>query len=147
MNVLAVTHFNNLTYGENERWRKNKEYEGCVYNCPVYIKDSIPISYKIYVIEMNNETNSITGIGLITNRVITKRYKIYSDNNYNRYTYRGKKRIDSNLLDEVTLKCLEERVFTGKKHLKRSQGIAEVPKDVSDKYLNYIKDLFELVFG
>lgn len=146
MNVLAVTHFNNLTYGENERWRKNKEYEGCVYNCPVYIKDSIPISYKIYVIEMNNETNSITGIGLITNRVITKRDKIYSDNNYNRYTYRGKKRIDSNLLDEVTLKCLEERVFTGKKHLKRSQGIAEVPKDVSDKYLNYIKDLFELVF-
>jgi len=146
MNLLAVTHFNNLTYDENRRWCKNKEYEGCIYNCPVYIKDSIPISCKIYVIEMNNESNTITGIGLITNRVITKRNKIYSDNNYNRYTYRGKKRIDANLLDEVTLECLEARLFKGKKHLKRSQGIAQVPKDVSDEYLNYIKDLFDLVF-
>lgn len=146
MNLLAVTHFNNLTYDENRRWRKNKNYEGCIYNCPVYIKNSIPISSKIYVIEMNNETNTIIGIGLIINRVITKRHKIYSDNNYNRYTYRGKKRIDSNLLDEVTLNSLEERLFKGKRHLKRSQGIAQVPKDVSDEYLNYIKELFDLVF-
>lgn len=146
MNLLAVTHFNNLTYSENTRWRKNKNYEGCIYNCPVYIKKSIPISSKMYVIEMNNETNTIIGIGLIINRVITKRHKIYSDNNYNRYTYRGKKRIDSNLLDEVTLNSLEERLFKGKRHLKRSQGIAQVPKDVSDEYLNYIKELFDLVF-
>lgn len=146
MNKLAVTHFNNHTYNENDRWRKNKEYNGCIYNCPVRIKDSIPIGSKIYIIEMNNESNTIIGIGLITNRVISKRYKIYSDNNYNRYTYQGKKRIDSNLLDEVTLKCLETRLFKGKKHLKRSQGIAEVPNDVTDEYLNYIKDLFDLVF-
>jgi hypothetical protein len=146
MNLLAVTHFNNLTYSENTRWRKNKNYEGCIYNCPVYIKNSIPINSKMYVIEMNNETNTIIGIGLIINRVITKRHKIYSDNNYNRYTYRGKKRIDSNLLDEVTLNSLEERLFKGKRHLKRSQGIAQVPKDVSDEYLNYIKELFDLVF-
>lgn len=146
MNLLAVTHFNNLTYSENERWRKNKEYDGCIYNCPVRIKDSIPICSKIYVIEMNNETNKVTGIGLIINRIYPKRNKIYSDNNYNRYTYQGKKRIDHNSLDEVTLKCLEERLFKGKKHLKRSQGIAQVPKEVSDKYLNYIKELFDLVF-
>ena len=146
MNLLAVTHFNNLTYSENRRWCKNKKYDGCIYNCPVYIKDSIPNSSKIYVIEMNNETNTIIGIGLIINKVITKRNKIYSDNNYNRYTYKGKKRIDSNLLDEVTLEYLEERLFKGKNHLKRSQGIVKVPKDVSDEYLNYIKDLFDLVF-
>ena len=95
---------------------------------------------------MNNESNTIIGIGLITNRVITKRYKTYSDNNYNRYTYQGKKRIDSNLLDEVTLKCLEERLFKGKRHLKRSQGIAEVPNDVTDEYLSYLKYFFDLVF-
>ncbi len=53
---------------------------------------------------------------------------------------------DSNLLDEVTLKCLEERLFKGKRHLKRSQGIAEVPNDVTDEYLSYIKQLFDLVF-
>ena len=33
MNLLAVTHFNNLTYSENIRWCKNKEYEGCLSVC------------------------------------------------------------------------------------------------------------------
>ena len=65
--------------------------------------------------------------------------RTYSDNNYNRYTYCGKKRIDASLLDE-TIRCkLEERLFKGKNHLKRSQGIVEVPMDVRENYFNYIK--------
>jgi len=146
MNILAVTHFDNLTYSENERWRKNKEYEGCIYNCPVRIKESIPINSKIYVIEMNNETNKVTGIGLIKNRIYHTRNKIYSDNNYNRYTYQGKKRIDHSLLDDVTLECLEQRLFKGKKHLKRSHGIAQVPKDVQKEFQDYIVTLYNIVF-
>jgi hypothetical protein len=146
MNLLAVTHFNNLTYSENRRWCKNKEYEGCIYNCPVRIKESIPINSKIYVIEMNNETNKVIGIGLIKNRIYPKQNKIYSDNNYNRYTYLGKKWIDYSLIDTETLECLEERLFKGKRHLKRSQGIAQVPKDVEKEFQNYIVSLYNIVF-
>jgi hypothetical protein len=147
MNLLSVTHFNNYSYIENERWRKNKETDGCVYGCPVRIKSSVPISSKIYVIEMNNETNSIMGIGLITNRILRKKSKIYSDENYNRYIYSGKKRINNNLIDKNTLKQLEERLFKGKNHLKRNQGIICVPKDITKKYLYYIKELFNIVFN
>ena len=147
MNLLAVTHFNNETYTENKRWCENNNYLGCIYNSPVKIKEHIPLLSSIYVIEMNNETNEIIGIGLIKNRIYPKRHKIYSDNNYNRYTYLGKKRINRSLIDDETLQDLELRLFKGKNHLKRSQGIVEVPYDVSKEFLNYINTLYKLVFS
>ena len=146
MNLLAVTHFNNLTYSENERWRKNKEYDGCIYNSPVKINEHIPLYSSIYVIEMNNETNKIIGIGLIKNRIYPKRCKIYSDNNYNRYTYLGKKWIDCSSIDNKTLEHLEQRIFKGKNHLKRSQGIVLVPKDVEKQFQDYIVTLYNIAF-
>jgi len=137
--ILAVTHFNDSTFLENERWRESNQYDGCIYNSPVSIKSTIMLCSKICVIEMNNETNKIIGIGLIKNKIIPKHHKIYSDNNYNRYTYCGKKRVDASLLDEKILCNLEERLFKGKNHLKRSQGIVEVPMDVRQNYFSYIK--------
>jgi len=147
MNILAVTHFNNLTYSENRRWCKTKSYEGCIYNSPVKINSHIPLYSPIYVIEMNNETNKIIGIGLIKNRIYPKRYKIYSDNNYNRYTYLGKKWIDSSLIDNRTLEELEQRLFKGKNHLKRSQGIVQVPEDVKKQFQDYIVTLYNIAFN
>lgn len=146
MYKLAITHFNNHTFLEKEKWTEKNRYEGCIYNCPVRIKENIPLLSKIYVIEMNNETNTISGIGLITNKVIPKMHKIYSDQNYNRYTYYGKKWIPSNCIDKETLESIEKRLFQGKNHLKRSHGIVEVPQDVKSAYLNYIQELFKLVF-
>ena len=139
--TLAVTHFNNTTLLENERWREINNYSGCIYNSPVAIKETIMLFSKIYVIEMNNETNKIIGIGLIKNKIIPKHHKIYSDKNYNRYTYYGKKRIDVLYFDEKILCELEQRLFKGKNHLKRSQGIVEVPIDVREKYFSYINSL------
>lgn len=139
--TLAVTHFNNTTLLENERWREINNYGGCIYNSPVAIKETIMLFSKIYVIEMNNETNKIIGIGLIKNKIIPKHHKIYSDNNYNRYTYYGKKRINASELDDAILCDLEQRLFKGKNHLKRSQGIVEVPMDVREKYFSYINSL------
>jgi hypothetical protein len=139
--TLAVTHFNDVTLLENERWRETNNYSGCIYNSPVIIKETIMLFSKIYVIEMNNQTNKIIGIGLIKNRIIPKHHKIYSDNNYNRYTYYGKKRINASDVDDKVLYELEQRLFKGKNHLKRSQGIVEVPFDVREKYFSYINNL------
>ena len=88
-----VTRFNNETWIENCRWRENQIYKGCIYNTPTIIKGDISLVIPIYVIEMNNDENKIMGIGKIKNNISTKRHKIYTDNNYNRYTYQGK-RID-----------------------------------------------------
>ena len=142
-----VTRFNNTTWDENLRWREKNAHEGCIYNSPVYIKTNIPLEIPIFVIEMNNQSNQIMGIGRIINSVrADRRYKIYSDQNYNRFTYRGKKRVDSADLqaDEVKtqLERLEARIFRTKKHLKRGQGISLVPPDVEQEYLKFVQSLF-----
>ncbi len=145
MSILAVTHFNNLTWNENVRWRQKEQYKGCIYNSPVQIKNIL--QNQIYVIEMNNEENTISGIGLIYNRLYyDRKYNIYSDKNYNRYTYLGKLWLPRSCIDEYTLNKLETRLFKGKKHLKRSQGIVQVPKDVETMYLEYIDTLWKLCF-
>ena len=152
--MLFITHFNNFTYSENKRWRENNNII-TIYNSPIPICKKIKSNKFIFVIEMNNTTNQIEGIGKIKplNRKDFK-YKIYSEQNYNRYTYRGNKRIDRECIDEDTLKCLEFRLFYGidslkpkhrrGTHLKRGQGIKKVPKDIEDNYLNYIEEIFNL---
>lgn len=140
---LMVTRFNKNTWNENMRWREINNYLGCIYNSPVYIKEIIPLMITLYVIEMNNDINKILGFGKIINKVYTDRkYRIYEDRNYNRFTYQGNKRIDikhiknEEILDKV--KKLEEKLFKGKGHLKRGQGITQLPKEVENEYLNYI---------
>jgi len=140
MSLLMVTRFNNSTWEENKRWRERNEYAGCVYNSPVYIKEIVPLMITIYVIEMNNDTNKILGFGKITNKVYTdKKYNIYEERNYNRYTYRGSTRIET--VDEKIEK-LQKRFFKGKSHLKRGQGITQVPSDIIVSYFKYIEKLF-----
>jgi hypothetical protein len=143
MKKVMVTRFNNDTWRENQRWREKNDFAGCVYNAPVYIKEDIPLMITMYVVEMNNNTNKILGIGRILNKVHTdRRYKIYSDQNYNRFTYRGKLRIDRDNIDPIELEKMEKRLFKSKGHLKRGQGISRVPQDVTNEYLKFIDSLF-----
>ena len=138
-----VTRFNNNTWRENILWRERNNHKGCIYNCPVYIKDIIPLMTVIYVIEMNNERNKIMGIGRIINKVYTnQQYKIYEDQNYNRFTYKGKKRLDRDDIPQDLLEKIETRLFTTKSHLKRGQGISQVPYDVTKEYLSFIDNLY-----
>lgn len=138
-----VTRFSNDTWRENILWRERNDNEGCIYNCPVYIKDNIPLMSIIYVIEMNNNNNIVLGIGRILNKVHTdQKYKIYEERNYNRFTYKGKKRIDRDNVSQDLLEKIETRLFTTKSHLKRGQGITQVPSDVVKNYLSHIDQLF-----
>lgn len=144
MNRLMITRFNNLTALERDRWCENNNYEGCIINVPVHIKEDVGLSDNIYVIEMNNDKNEIIGIGKIKNHVYTnKNYKIYIDNNYNRYTYRGKKKLMRDVIKEyIEIEELEKDLFKGKGHLKRGQGITNVTKKINDKYFKDIIDIF-----
>ena len=144
MNKLVATRFNNTTWTENTQWRERNTYSGCIYNSPVYIKESIPLRTILYVIEMNNDTNKILGFGKIINKVYTdKIYKIYTDRNYNRYTYKGTSRVDiKDITQQTQIKKLEERLFKSKSHLKRHQGITQMPINVTKEYLPFIRELF-----
>jgi len=130
MNIktIATTRFNEKTYEQNVNYKKKLGQLACLYGTPIKIKETIPLESQVYVIEMNNSTNKIEGIGLIQNRLILdKNYRIYDDMDYNRYIYRGIKHLAaSNITDEYDMRVinvLEQLLFKGERHCKRAQGI------------------------
>ena len=130
---IAITRFDNVTYQENREWCKRNNYKGCIYGTPIKVSESILPDTILFVLEMNNTTNKIMGIGVIVpgTRTIT-RAKIYGDQNYNRFIYNSKLRIDLDN-DYISLsilkkiKILEEMLFYGSRHCKRGQGIQLLP--------------------
>ena len=130
--VVATTRFNYKTYEENENYRSRISHNGSIYGTPMKMKDKIPLESHVYVIEMNNSTNKIEGIGLVCNRlVLDKNHRIYTDMDYNRYIYQGKKRLPViNITDEYNKRVifvLEKLLFKGERHCKRAQGITVLP--------------------
>ena len=87
-----------------------------------------------YVIEMNNETNKIEGIGSI--RVypsFSDPKMVYTNKNYNRYVYSGKYRLDRDTLvrhNPLLIDTIEKLVFTGKTHMKRGSGLTMLSKSL-----------------
>ncbi len=63
--TIATTRFNDDTYKQNINYKVKMKHNGALYGSPVKIKDNIPLHTAIYVIEMNNSTNVIEGIGMI----------------------------------------------------------------------------------
>ena len=147
---LTTTRFNNETYKQNERYRINNDIDGCVYGTPYEMPGYIPLHAKVFVLEMNNDTNKIQGIGYLTNRLYTKkRFNIYKDKNYNRFSYLGKHRVDRQQMTEKMLKDLEtieELVFKGKGHLKRGQGITSFTQKKLDKNKKFIWKFLMSIF-
>ena len=105
------------------------------------------------VLEMDNTANKVKAIGLVkaqahpTDRV----HRIYEDSNYNRYIYKSKYRL---ILDQLELLPIEQKIiaifnrllFKGACHLKRGQGIMEMPQWIMRNkqidFLKYLKALF-----
>jgi len=138
---VTTTRFNQETYHENRQWRRQHNYDGCIYGSPIRMNNQIPPDANVFIIEMNNSNNKINGIGLLLNRTyFDKKYNIYSDNNYNRYVYKGHFRVSRHYLKKEymqELNQLEEMVFKRYTHSKRGQGFTLIPKKRH-------RDLFEL---
>ena len=149
MFTLATTRFNNDTWNENCEYRDKNNIKGCIYGAPKQIKDEITLHVPMFVLEMNNDENKIMGIGLIRNAiVIGKKHSIYKDSFYNRYTYKGKYRIDCSellLKESKIIFVLESLIFKGYHHLKRGQGITVVPDWItSSRKINFISLLKQM---
>lgn len=148
--MLAVTRFNEITWRENTIWRQSRQYNGCIYNTPVKISKNIMVNECLFVFEMNNSINKIEGIGLIKNYLnLQNKYKIYSEQNYNRYTYKSRYRITSSDFTKEEIKLinvLEKLLFYGTKHMKRGQGIQAISSWIQYNNIfdfnNFIKNIF-----
>ena len=145
---IGTTRFSNSTYKENHDWRERFKWEGCIYGCNKKIPQVVPHLAMVYVLEMNNETNEIMGIGLVRNYINPKyRMCIYtSDTNYNRYIYNSSYRKPRAEINKKLLLALELIVFKGYGHYKRGQGITTIPwKRFGDNGI-YIYKMFQGLF-
>lgn len=134
---LASSRFTNDTWIENRTFCEQYQKK-TAYCCPIPISGKIPFDHLVGVLEMNNDTNRILGIGLIYNRTVHKTW-IYEQGNYNRNTYIGKRRIDRTEMtesEEKIMQILDQYCFKGNGHLKRGQGITSFP-------VKYLFDSFE----
>lgn len=147
MPFVMITRFNNFTWNELQNYKKKNNIGGCIYGVPRRVAPTIPLKEKLYVLEMNNDTNQIMGVGIIRNFIkMDTHHSIYSDQNFNRFSYAGKRRIDrSNFTrdEHQLIEKIEEKVFKGKGHLKRGQGIQKVPYERYTKSdLEQFKEMF-----
>lgn len=157
MHLLCATRFNSDTFLENYRWRNSRNYNGCIYNTPIKISSKILEDTILFVLEMNNTTNKIEAIGIIKNKCTTfsqnKSHKIYSEQNYNRYTYKGKYRISRKEMtqeEEKIFNILDILLFKGSSHFKRGQGIQLIPlwiiKNNQFNFTEFCTNLFKSHF-
>jgi len=129
---IMTTRFNNETLEENKKYRESLSKVKCIYCCPDAIARAIPYESTLFVLEMNNSENKIVGIGKIKNNPKLQKYVVYNENNYNRYQYIGKQRIDRNEMDEEEeeiMQLFDNWCFKGMGHMKRGQGIKSFPLD------------------
>lgn len=130
MYTLVTSRFTDDTLETNKNYKRKKNIAGCIYGSPQEMSPKIMYDSLVFVIEMNNDTDKIEGIGLIRNRPhLDKYYRIYECGNYNRFIYKSDYRIDRETLWEhnrVLVKVLEYVLFGEKTHLKRGSGFTTV---------------------
>ena len=132
-NQILTSRFTTSTWNENEVYRKKHSNVGCIYCCPDPISKSIMVDTNLFILEMNNDTNKIIGIGLIRNQPANGKITVYSKGNYNRYTYIGRNRIgrsEMNEEEDLVMKIFDILCFHGNKHMKRGQGLKSFPTEL-----------------
>ena len=134
--MIASTRFKNDTWAANEDYRK-KNNKQCIYGVNIKMPDKY-LNAAMFVVEMNNDTNKIEGIGLIRSRlVVDKYYKIYDNGDYNRYIYQGNYWLSRDHIADKNPELVEifdKILFKGKSHLKRISGISAVSQKVFNNW-------------
>jgi hypothetical protein len=149
---LVTTRFSQDTWQENMNYREKHGLPSstCIYATPEMISKQVPDNAIVFVLEMNNDTNSIMGIGMVRNHTYIKQHRVYTNENYNRYSYLGKYHIDRSDMteqEEMVMKVFDILCFKGSRHMKRLQGIKVFPVDMlynSSKILDLHKCIREM---
>lgn len=145
MLYIAVTRFNEETFKENYTFNKEKDDNVWIYNSPVPLKSVYDKDDSFIVLEMNNNQNKIMGISIVPNIYECQKYNMYSDTNYNRYSYSSNFRIDCSVFTseeiENVMNHLENICFKGKRHLKRGHGIQVLSNKNVNLYLREHDDV------
>jgi len=130
---ITTTRFTEKTWQENCDYRKRHPQFQCIYGACESVSSELEKNIPLLVLEMNNDTNQIMGIGMIRNIAHYRKHTIYSNEEYNRVSYVGKYRIDRSEMDEeeeTVMKAFDILCFKGARHMKRLRGIKTFSVDV-----------------
>ena len=133
---LMTSRFNNKSFREMREYCRDSKSAKVVYGSPKEISMYVPREAIMFILEMNNDTNRIMGVGLVKNNPYPNKHVIYEDGNWNRHNFVGKHRIDRDELredEEWIFKALDIICFTGCRHQKRNQGITIFPPDMIER--------------
>lgn len=131
---LITTRFNSKTLIENEKFCKKHNLK-CAYFSPIPLPERIPMRMICFMLEMNNDKNELSGLGVFRNSPIFCKYDAYSEMEYNRVSYIGCYRVtrEEIILDKDYAEFweyLELCCFKGRGHLKRGQGLTCFPLSI-----------------
>jgi len=137
--TFLTTRFTTETLAENIRYRDTHQVT-CIYGLGVAISDKHPHE-PLYVLEMNNTTNTLIGIGIITKK-ICPRVSIYTNPYYNRYIYKGNHYIPAESIPVEMREALESTLFKGRGHLKRGKSMTQFPaKRLKKEYYDFVQNM------
>ena len=133
---LLTTRFSNETWNENMEYLRTQTHIKCIY-CNTYgVSETIQTNKMMYILEMNNNTNQIMGVGLVRNTPYREYYRVYKKGLYNMTAYIGYHRLSreelcNDIIHDVNIwEELEHTCFKGKGHLKMGQGMTSFPVHV-----------------
>jgi len=134
MLTIVSTRFSNATLAENRNYCSKAGIKGCIYGSPLEMSPNILYDSLVFVIDMNNDTNQIEGIGLVRNLpFIDKYYPIYTEGNYNRFVYKSDYHISRELLlrnNHILVIVLDYLLFKEKNHMKRGCGFTTITQKI-----------------
>ena len=135
---VLISRFTEDTFQETTRYRETHQIK-CIYGATRRISDSLP-DCPYFMIEMNNDTNKIMGIGVIT-KELAPRTKVYENPYFNRYLYKGNHYISAEQINKKMVEELEQILFYGRNHLKRGGITLFPPSKMKKEYINEFKTL------
>ena len=157
---IYTTRFNSHTYLQNYRYKQNTDFNGSIYGTTLRLPSEVHYDKYIFIIDMNNTTNKIMGIGFIKN-IIAKDQKIdiYDNQTFNNYIYKSNYylpliNIHNNDYYEYIKKEWQDFIFNefesvlfyGKSNLKRGGSYTRFPmKNIKSIHIKFLLTLFILV--
>jgi hypothetical protein len=161
---IYTTRFTSDTYYQNMRFKETIGWNGALYSTMLTFPVNTP-DKLLFVLDMNNTTNKIVGIGLVRN-VLAKDQdvNIYANPGFNNYVYKSTYYIplmhlychgdgsgegkgdDENLWLKYIEDEFESRLFYGKSHSKRGGSFMVFPRKFKKrKHLFFLVSLFVMM--
>jgi len=153
---IYTTRFTSDTYYQNMRHKQNIRWDGALYSTMLTFPVNTP-DKLLFVLDMNNTTNKIVGIGLVRN-VLAKDQdvNIHANPGFNNYVYKSTYYIPLTTTygdDEHGSEWqkfiedeFETKLFYGKSHSKRGGSFMVFPRKFKQrKHLFFLISLFILM--